>query len=294
MAKKVNPQDLPVEDKLKNLFKLQTIYSKIDEIKTLRGELPLEVQDLEDEIVGLQTRIQNLNAEIARLKTEDADRKNIIAEAERMIAKYTEDMNNVRNNREYDALTKEIEYENLEVELCNKRLKESATKQATLREDVEKALATVSDLQISLEEKKNELEEIVAETRQREEELREEAKTQEEKIDPRLLLSFKRIRKNTRNGLGIVYVQRDACGGCFNKIPPQRQLDIKMRKKIIVCEYCGRIMIDPELAGVKIEAPKEVVKKKRSIRKKAEEGTEAAEAAPKKRAIRKAAPEEEK
>lgn len=294
MAKKVNPQDLPVEDKLKNLFKLQTIYSKIDEIKTLRGELPLEVQDLEDEIVGLQTRIQNLNAEIARLKTEDADRKNIIAEAERMIAKYTEDMNNVRNNREYDALTKEIEYENLEVELCNKRLKESAAKQATLREDVEKALATVSDLQISLEEKKNELEEIVAETRQREEELREEAKTQEEKIDPRLLLSFKRIRKNTRNGLGIVYVQRDACGGCFNKIPPQRQLDIKMRKKIIVCEYCGRIMIDPELAGVKIEAPKEVVKKKRSIRKKAEEGTEAAEAAPKKRAIRKAAPEEEK
>ena len=281
MAKKVNPQDLPVEDKLKNLFKLQTIYSKIDEIKTLRGELPLEVQDLEDEIVGLQTRIQNLNAEIARLKTEDADRKNIIAEAERMIAKYTEDMNNVRNNREYDALTKEIEYENLEVELCNKRLKESAAKQATLREDVEKALVTVSDLQISLEEKKNELDEIISETRQKEEDLRDDAKKKEVMIEPRLLLSFKRIRKNCRNGLGIVYVQRDACGGCFNKIPPQRQLDIKMRKKIIVCEYCGRIMIDPELAGVKITAPDETPKKKRSIRRKKAEETAKAPEAPK-------------
>lgn len=276
MAKK-NPQDMTVEEKLKALYQLQTIYSEIDKIKTLRGELPLEVQDLEDEIAGLQTRIQNYVADLNTLKASDNDYQRKIQEAQQLVAKYTQDLDNVRNNREYDSLTKEIEFENLEIELAEKRLRENAAKQKLAKEEIEKIKAVIDDKNITLEEKKSELDDIISETRQREEDLRDDAKKKELTIEPRLLMSYKRIRKNCRNGLGIVYVQRDACGGCFNKIPPQRQLDIKMRKKIIVCEYCGRIMIDPELAGVKIVAPGEVApKKKRTIRrKKAEEAAPA-------------------
>ena len=279
MAKK-NPQDMTVEEKLKALYQLQTIYSEIDKIKTLRGELPLEVQDLEDEIAGLQTRIQNYVADLNTLKASDYDYQRKIQEAQQLVAKYTQDLDNVRNNREYDSLTKEIEFENLEVELAEKRLRENAAKQKLAKEEIEKIKAVIDDKNITLEEKKSELDDIISETRQREEDLRDDAKKKELTIEPRLLMSYKRIRKNCRNGLGIVYVQRDACGGCFNKIPPQRQLDIKMRKKIIVCEYCGRIMIDPELAGVKIVAPGEVApKKKRTIRrKKAEEAAPAPKA----------------
>lgn len=276
MAKK-NPQDMTVEEKLKALYQLQTIYSEIDKIKTLRGELPLEVQDLEDEIAGLQTRIQNYVADLNTLKASDNDYQRKIQEAQQLVAKYTQDLDNVRNNREYDSLTKEIEFENLEIELAEKRLRENAAKQKLAKEEIEKIKAVIDDKNITLDEKKSELDDIISETRQREEDLRDDAKKKELTIEPRLLMSYKRIRKNCRNGLGIVYVQRDACGGCFNKIPPQRQLDIKMRKKIIVCEYCGRIMIDPELAGVKIVAPGEVApKKKRTIRrKKAEEAAPA-------------------
>ena len=271
-TKKINPQEMTVEEKLKNLFQLQTIYTEIDKIKTLRGELPLEVQDLEDEIAGLQTRISNISADIQTLRSSDAEHRRNIEEAQRLVDKYQKDLENVRNNREYDSLNKEIEYENLEIELSNKRLRENATKQANFLEEINRLREIIADKQLTLDDKKCELEDIVAETRQKEEELRDEAKKKELLIEPRLLMSFKRIRKNTRNGLGIVYVQRDACGGCFNHIPPQRQLDIKMRKKIIVCEYCGRIMIDPELAGVKIVAPTETPKKKRTVRrKKAEE-----------------------
>lgn len=279
MAKK-NPQDMTVEEKLKALYQLQTIYSEIDKIKTLRGELPLEVQDLEDEIAGLQTRIQNYVADLNTLKASDNDHQRKIQEAQQLVAKYTQDLDNVRNNREYDSLTKEIEFENLEIELAEKRLRENAAKQKLAKEEIEKIKAVIDDKNITLEEKKSELDDIISETRQREEDLRDDAKKKELTIEPRLLMSYKRIRKNCRNGLGIVYVQRDACGGCFNKIPPQRQLDIKMRKKIIVCEYCGRIMIDPELAGVKIVAPGEVApKKKRTIRrKKAEEAAPAPKA----------------
>lgn len=269
MAKKINPQDMTVEEKLKALYQLQTIYSRIDEIKTLRGELPLEVQDLEDEIAGLQTRIGNYMADINTLKAQDAEHRRNIEKAKALVAKYTADLDNVRNNREYDSLNKEIEYENLEIELSEKRLREISAKQNIARDEVEKIKALIEDKDIALEEKRGELDEIISETRQREEELRDEAKKKEMLIEPRLLMSYKRIRKNCRNGLGIVYVQRDACGGCFNKIPPQRQLDIKMHKKVIVCEYCGRIMIDPELAGVKIVSPNETPKKtKRSIRRK--------------------------
>lgn len=281
MAKKINPQDMTVEEKLKALYQLQTIYTEIDKIKTLRGELPLEVQDLEDEIAGLQTRVQNFQSDLNTMKAADTDYRRSIERAQSLVDKYTKDLDNVRNNREFDALNKEIEFENLEIELANKRLREGAAKQRICIEEIEKIRTAIADKELMLEEKKSELDDIISETRQKEEELREQAKKKELMIEPRLLMSYKRIRKNSRNGLGIVYVQRDACGGCFNKIPPQRQLDIKMRKKVIVCEYCGRIMIDPELAGVKIVAPDEKPKKKRTIRRKkaddAETTTKAAE-----------------
>ena len=271
MAKeaKKDPQELTVEQKLKTLYQLQTTLSKIDEIKTLRGELPLEVQDLEDEIAGLSTRIERIKSEIAELKTSIAGKRVEIEAAKASVAKYKEQQDNVRNNREYDFLTKEIEFQTLEIELCEKRIKEfTAQEQAKTAEEAESS-NTLEERKKDLEVKKNELDEIISETKQEEEKLRDKAKDLETKIEPRLLQSFKRIRKNSRNGLGIVYVQRDACGGCFNKIPPQRQLDIRSRKKVIVCEYCGRIMIDPELAGVTPEHKEEPVKEKptRSRRK---------------------------
>lgn len=262
-------QDYTVEEKLKSLYQLQLIFSEIDRIKTLRGELPLEVQDLEDEIVGLRTRIANYSADIESIKAEESKRKMKIEEAKAMIAKYTDDQNNVRNNREYDLLAKEIEFQALEVEFCEKKLRQYAAEQKTKEEEIARTENLLEERIKDLEAKSAELEEIITETKEEEEKLRDRGKALETTIEPRLLQSFKRIRKNTRNGLGVVYVQRDACGGCFNKIPPQRQLDIKMRKKIIVCEYCGRIMIDPELAGVK-ETTTQVPEKKtrkRAIRK---------------------------
>ena len=254
MAKeaKKDPNELTVEQKLKTLFQLQTMLSEIDKIKTLRGELPLEVQDLEDEIAGLSTRIDKIKAEVDELKAAIAGKRVEIEVAKASVEKYKSQQDNVRNNREYDFLTKEIEFQTLEIELCEKRIKEFSAEEEEKSAEVAKSVAALEERQKDLDQKKSELDEIIAETKQEEEKLRDKAKDLETKIEPRLLQSFKRIRKNSRNGLGIVYVQRDACGGCFNKIPPQRQLDIRSRKKVIVCEYCGRIMIDPELAGVEI------------------------------------------
>ncbi|MCQ2066160.1 MAG: C4-type zinc ribbon domain-containing protein [Bacteroidaceae bacterium] len=268
---KKDPSEYSVEEKLKSLYQLQTVLSKIDEIRTLRGELPLEVQDLEDEVVGLTTRIENYNADIVNCNKGIKEHEHNIEATQAKIAKFEENQNNVRNNREFDALNKEIEFCNLEIELSQKKIREFKAALVTRQEEVEESKALLAERRDDLERKKIELEEIVEETRKDEEHLRDEAKVLEGSIDPRLLLSFKRIRKNTRNGLGIVYVERDACGGCFNKIPPQRQLDIRMRKKIIVCEYCGRIMVDPELAGVQVEAVAEPVKKRSSRKKAAEE-----------------------
>ena len=275
MAKenKRDPQEYTVEEKLKSLYQLQLIFSEIDRIKTLRGELPLEVQDLEDDVAGLRTRIANFSGDIENLRSEESKRKIKIEEAKAMIEKYTQDQNNVRNNREYDLLAKEIEFQTLEVEFCEKKLRQYAGDLKAKNEEIERTNVLLEERLAALEDKRNELEEIISETKDEEEKLRDRAKVLEATIEPRLLQSFKRIRKNTRNGLGVVYVQRDACGGCFNKIPPQRQLDIKMRKKIIVCEYCGRIMIDPELAGVKettVQAPEKKTRK-RAIRKKSDE-----------------------
>ena len=266
MAKK-DPTDLTVEEKLETLYKLQTTLSAIDEKRALRGELPLEVQDLEDEIAGLTTRVEKIKDEIEDFQQAVTQKKAEIAAAQISVKKYNEQLDDVQNNREYDTLKKEIEFQTLEIELCNKKNREAATKVEERKSDLKRAEEQIDDRKQALEEKKNELDEIIEETRAEEERLRDKAKDLEMKVEPRLLTSFKRIRKNARNGLGIVYVQRDACGGCFNKIPPQRQLDIKMHKKIIVCEYCGRIMIDPELAGVKTVAEEDKPKRKRTIRK---------------------------
>lgn len=273
--KETTPVDMTVEEKLKNLYQLQCMLSEIDKIRILRGELPLEVEDLEDEIEGLKTRVEKSTAEVAEIRQRINEFKTAIDLANRKLEEYKTQLDNVRNNREYDLLNKEIEFQTLEVELAQKRIREGQAAEKDKEALIERSKATLDERTQDLEEKKNELDEIVAETKAEEEKLRERAKNLELLIEPRLLQSFKRIRKNSRNGLGIVYVQRDACGGCFAQIPPQRRLDVRMRKKIIVCEYCGRILIDPELAGVKIENAKaEKPKRKRSIRKKSDEETE--------------------
>ena len=270
MAKK-DPTDLTVEERLKTLYQLQTALSAIDEKKALRGELPLEVEDLEAEIEGLTTRIERIQNEIGEFERAISQKKGEIIEAQANVDRYKSQLDIVRNNREYDTLYKEIEFQTLEIELCNKKIKEAETRIAEKQEELAQTKEQYDEKAGDLELKRGELDEIIEETRTEEERLRDKAHDYESKIEPRLLTSFKRIRKNARNGLGIVYVQRDACGGCFNKIPPQRQLDIKMHKKIIVCEYCGRILIDPELAGVKLEkaaAPEEKKTRKRASARK--------------------------
>lgn len=261
---KKDPSEYSVEEKLQSLYQLQSMLSEIDKIKTLRGELPLEVQDLEDEIAGLTTRIEKASADVVEMSKGVAENKNTIEVSKAAIAKYQEQQDHVSNNREFDSLNKEIEFKNLEVELAEKRIREFNSSINTKKEEIERNKALVEEKKQDLDIKKSELQEIIEENRQEEERLREKCKNLELNIEPRLLQSFKRIRNNTRNGLGIVYVQRESCGGCFNKIPPQRQLDIRMRKKIIVCEYCGRIMIDPELAGVKEEVKKVEAPKRRT------------------------------
>ena len=270
MAKK-DPTDLSVEEKLKTLYQLQAALSSIDEKRALRGELPLEVQDLEDEIEGLTTRVEKIKNEIDEFQRAITQKKGEIADAEASVARYKSQLDEVKNNREYDTLSKEIEFQTLEIELCNKKIREANTRIQEKQNELALNEEVIKERQGDLDVKKSELDEIMTETRAEEEKLKEKVKELEAKIESRLLTSFKRIRKNARNGLGVVYVQRDACGGCFNKIPPQRQLDIKMHKKIIVCEYCGRILIDPELAGVKIDkvTGEEKKPRKRSIRKSA-------------------------
>ncbi len=255
-VKKEQAAEMTVEQKLKTLFQLQVTLSGIDEKRALRGELPLEVSDLEDDIEGLKTRLAKIEGEIEDFQTAVATKRNEIEQAQASVERYKKQLDDVRNNREYDTLNKEIEFQELEIELCNKKIREASQKVAERQEELAKTQEAISEREKDLELKRSELDEIMQETREEEEKLKGKAKELEAQmtaVDARLLSSFKRIRKGARNGLGIVYVQRDACGGCFNKIPPQRQLDIKMHKKIIVCEYCGRILIDPELAGVKTE-----------------------------------------
>ncbi len=246
-AKNQEAAERSVEEKLRNLYELQKIDSSIDRIKILRGELPLEVQDLEDEIAGLETRLSKLQEEKKELEKKISDKKNEIVDANALIKKYQEQQNNVRNNREYDSLSKEIEYQTLEIELCEKRIKEFNAELKEKTEAEEETNKLLDERKKDLEDKKEELNSIISETQKEEEDLQKRSEKVQSIIEPRLLTAYKRIRKNARNGLAVVTVERDACGGCFNKIPPQRQLDIRSRKKIIVCEYCGRILVDDEL-----------------------------------------------
>ena len=261
-SREKNQSEMSVEQKLKMLYDLQTVLSQIDEISIMRGELPNEVRNLEDEIEGLNVHQDKLRDEIKSIDTNVSKWKEEKNVAQATIEKNNSHLEKVRNSREYDSLSKEIEFQSLEIELRDKRIRE-ATEQRKMRlDEIARNEEEKNNREEDLSAKKSELDDIIRETKVQEDELREKAKEYEDKMDARLLKAFKRIRKNSRNGLGIVYVQRDACGGCFNKIPPQRQLDIRMRKKVIVCEYCGRIMIDPELAGVIIEKPVEEPKKK--------------------------------
>lgn len=245
---KATESEISIEDKLKALYYLQKVHSGIDKIKILRGELPLEVQDLEDEIVGLETRIKNHQEEIKTLETAVGNKKNEIGNSNGLIKKYTEQQNNVRNNREFDSLAKEIEFQTLEIELSEKRIREFTAQINEKKNMIDQAKKLLEERKNDLANKTKELEEIIADTQKEEDSLNHKAHEYEVIIEPRLLNAYKRIRVNARNGLAVVTVQRDACGGCFNKIPPQRQLDIKSRKKIIVCEYCGRILVD-EIEG---------------------------------------------
>jgi len=239
--------DLTVEEKLIALYKLQTVDTEIDKLRLLRGELPLEVQDLEDEIAGLETRLQKYQEEIKNLDDEIKKKKNEIKDAQGLIKKYTEQQNNVRNNREFDSLSKEIEFQTLEIELCEKRIREFTEDITKKKEAIENFAQETEERKIDLQGKQKELENITSETSKDEEELQNKRDAIEAMIEERLRNAYNKIRGNARNGLAVVPVERDACGGCFNKIPPQRQLDVRSRKKIIVCEYCGRIFVDPDM-----------------------------------------------
>lgn len=243
----IDPQDLEVEEKLRLLYSLQKIMSKIDEIKILRGDLPLEVQDLEDEILGLKTRANRYTTEIKEFEKNISNSKNAIAEAKMKIDKKTEQQKQVVNNREYEILSKEIENLDLDVQLSEKAIKDSNYEIDTRKKEFDELHDIIEEKSTDLKAKKEELEQIIVETKKEEEELRGNAKDIEANIEPRLLSAFKRIRKNSRNGLAVVPVERSSCSGCFSKIPPQRQLDIRQRRKIIVCENCGRVLIDHEM-----------------------------------------------
>ncbi len=276
MAKKT--KELEMEDKLRALYSLQRVYSEIDKIRTLRGELPLEVQDLEDEIAGLNTRLEKYNEDIKACKEVIAGRKIAIEESKALIEKYSEQQNNVRNNREYNSLSKEIEFQKLEAELNAKKIKEATASQKQDEESVAEIKELIADKEEDLSVKKKELEDIISETQAEEESKKKEADKIEKDVDERLLLAFKRIKDVAHNGLAVVAVERDACGGCFNKIPPQRQLDIRLHKKVIVCEYCGRILVDPLLdtevakaAKQEEEAAKTKTRKPRAKKTKKEE-----------------------
>ncbi len=242
------PVEISVERKLVSLYALQQIHSQIDRIRIIRGELPLEVQDLEDEIAGLETRIENFENETIALNQNVADKKLAIKDSNVLIKRYEEQQMNVRNNREYDSLSKEIEFQNLEIQLSEKRIREFQAKIEDLQREIAAARLRLDERLGDLEVKKNELQSIIEETEKEEEDLIEQAGKHESQIEDRLIVAYKRIRLNARNGLAVVQIERDACGGCFNKIPPQHQLDIRMHKKVIVCEYCGRILVDQEIA----------------------------------------------
>ena len=246
--KSADVAEMTVAEKLKALYDLQLVDTAIDKIRILRGELPLEVQDLEDEIEGLQTRVSKYDDDIESLEKSINGKKQEISNAQDHIKKYEEQQNNVRNNREYDSLSKEIEFQTLEIELCEKRIREFSVQIDEKKVVIGESTGVLDERKLDLENKKKELDDIVAETKKEESVMEKKSVELEAIIEERLTSAYNKIRGNARNGLAVVPVERDACGGCFNKIPPQRQLDIASRKKIIVCEYCGRILVDPKIS----------------------------------------------
>ena len=243
-----------VEQKLKALYDLQTIHTQIDKLRQVRGELPMEVADLEDEVAGLDTRIQKIKTELDDMEDAIVNRKNMIKDALAAIKKYETQLNEVKNNREYDAISKEIEIQGLDIQVCEKKIKELGFDITNKTEAYEKSLADQEERRKDLEVKKTELENITSETQKEENELIEEAHKAEKFIEERLLTAYSRLRNNSKNGLAVVTIQRDSCSGCFYQIPPQRQLDIRQRKKIIVCEHCGRILVDEGFVTENVEA----------------------------------------
>jgi len=237
-----------VEQKLKALYDLQTIHTKIDRIRQVRGELPMEVSDLEDEVAGLETRIDKIKSELDDLEDAIVTRKNLIRDAQANIKKYEGQLNDVKNNREYDAISKEIEIQGLDIQVSEKKIKEYGFEIVTKTQIYEKAVADLEGRQNDLDAKKAELDTITAETQKDEQELTIQVEKAKEGIEERLLIAYTRLRQNAKNGLAVVTIQRDSCSGCFNQIPPQRQSDIRQRKKIIVCEHCGRILVDEQMA----------------------------------------------
>jgi len=242
-----NQQELSVEDRLKSLYQLQKVMSKIDEIKILRGDLPIEIQDLEDEVLGLHTRLERYTTEIKDNEKKIAAGKNAIEEAKLKLDKKAEQQKQVVNNREYEILSKEIENLELDIQIYEKNINDANYEIDNKKSELEALSALIEEKNEDLRLKKTELDQIIVETKKEEEDLRVSAKNLEDGIDNRLLTAFKRIRKNARNGLAVVPIERNACSGCFSKVPPQRQLDIRQRKKIIVCENCGRIIVDHEM-----------------------------------------------
>lgn len=247
-------KDFSVEEKLVAVLTLQKIDSKIDEIKTLKGELPMEVKDLEDEVEGLRTRIQNIDAEIDSINKFIADKTEGKKEAQALIKKYEKQQDNVKNNREFEAINKEIEMQELEVKLNDKHIKDANIELKDRSQMRAKAEEKITDLQEALNVKNAELQKIIADTEKEERQLSAKSEAAKEKVDERLLSAYERIRHSYKNGLAVVPILRDSCGGCFNVIPPQRQSEIRQRKKIIVCEHCGRVLVDNDLnEQVKIE-----------------------------------------
>lgn len=244
-------KEYSVEEKLASLLNLQKVESKLDEIAILKGELPIEVRDLEDEIQGLHARETRLEEEINGINEFIKQKKEAILHAEELVKKYEKQSDNVKNNREFEAINKEIEMQTLEVKLCERHIKDANEEIAEKARVLEGAKKTIAAKEANLKVKKGELDKIIAETEKEEKEYRALADKARNAVDPRLLTSFDRIRKNFHNGLAVVTVVRDACGGCFNSIPPQRQSEIRQHKKIIVCENCGRVLVDEEMATAK-------------------------------------------
>ncbi|MBX7108331.1 MAG: hypothetical protein K1X61_06775 [Chitinophagales bacterium] len=246
-VKEAPKTDNSVEEKLRVLYRLQKIDTKTDDIQVLKGELPMEVKDLEDELTGLKTRIGKIEDELKEMEENIASRKNSIKEAESLIKKYQKQQNNVKNNREFDALSKEIELQKLDIQLGEKRMREATDEMAAKGVYLEASKKAIKEKEKNLKQKKEELEHIIEETDAEEKALLKKSKEQQSKIEERLLQAYHRIRSSYKNGLAVVTVQRDACGGCYNAIPPQTQMEIRQHKKIIVCEHCGRILVDEAL-----------------------------------------------